>query len=93
MSKPEYSNPVARIYVGNLDYSTTFQDLDAAFSIYGPIRDKYMPLRPEDKRLNKGYAFVEYEHPEDASAAVAGSQQLKGVNSRDLQVKIADNRA
>ena len=92
MPKPEHINPAARVYVGNLDYSTTFDDLDATFGSYGPIKDKYMPLRPEDKRLNKGCAFVEFEHPADAAAAVAGSQHLKGVNGRDLQVKIADDR-
>ena len=92
MPRPERSNPNARIYVGNIDYSTTFDDLRQTFGSYGPIKDIYMPLRPEDKSFNKGFAFVEFESADDAWSAVSGSVHALGINGRELKVSIAEER-
>jgi RNA recognition motif-containing protein len=93
MPKPTYSNPDARVYVGNLSYETTFADLDKMFGVYGPIRDKYMPRSDRDKSLNKGFAFVEFINPEDAKAAVDDDRGWKGPNGWPVTVKIADTRS
>ena len=78
------------IYVGNVPYAATEEDLEALFSEYGPvatatiIRDRY------DGR-SKGFGFVEMENQEDGQRAIEAldGQEMMG---RPLKVNPARPR-
>ena len=78
------------IYVGNVPYAATEEDLEELFSEYGPvatatiIRDRY------DGR-SKGFGFVEMENQEDGERAIEAldGQEMMG---RPLKVNPARPR-
>lgn len=55
-----------KVYVGDLGSSATKQDLEDAFSYYGPLRNVWVARNPP------GFAFVEFEDARDADDAVRG---------------------
>ncbi|OGR01934.1 MAG: hypothetical protein A2284_04210 [Deltaproteobacteria bacterium RIFOXYA12_FULL_61_11] len=66
-----------KLYVGNLNYSTTKEDLMTLCSQFGPV--------VEIKHFeNKGFAFVEFENEEAAEQAKAAldHQEFMGRNLR-----------
>ena len=59
-----------KLYVGNLPYSTTEQDLSTQFSECGAVASVKVITDRETGR-SKGFAFVEMETDEAAAAAIA----------------------
>ncbi|KAJ6659129.1 hypothetical protein lerEdw1_019432 [Lerista edwardsae] len=59
-----------RLFVRNLPYTSTEQDLDAMFSKYGPLSEIHFPIDSLTKKP-KGFAFVTYMFPEHAVKAYA----------------------
>lgn len=57
------------IYVGNLSYSVTEDDLTKAFAEYGTVRRVQLPTDRETGRL-RGFAFVEMESETAETAAI-----------------------
>ena len=57
-----------RIYVGNLSYDTTREDLEQSFGEHGQVSDVHVPMDRETGRP-RGFAFVEM--PDDAAAKAA----------------------
>lgn len=55
-----------KVYVGDLGSSATKQELEDAFSYYGPLRNVWVARNPP------GFAFVEFEDARDAEDAVRG---------------------
>lgn len=80
----------SKIFVGNLNFNTTREELETLFSEAGQIRDVFLPTDRETGRP-RGFAFVEYETEEDASKAIErfNGQELGG---RQLRVNIAEER-
>ena len=58
------------IYVGNLPFQTTEQELDAAFSAYGQV-DRVQIVKDRDTGQPRGFAFVEMSSNADADKAMA----------------------
>ena len=58
----------ARLYVGNLAYSTTKETLEKAFSAHGQVVFVNLITERETGRP-KGFAFVEMSTPEEGEAA------------------------
>ena len=58
------------IYVGNISFQTTEQDLDAAFSAYGQV-DRVQIVKDRDTGQSRGFAFVEMPNNADADKAMA----------------------
>lgn len=81
----------SKLFVGNLDFSTTRGDLEALFSQVGPLRDVFLPVDRATSRP-RGFAFVEFESEEDANRAIArfNGHELSG---RALRVNEAEQRA
>jgi RNA recognition motif-containing protein len=79
-----------RLFVGNLSYETTENDLQEHFAQAGTISSVNLMV---DKVTGKsrGFAFVEFATPEEASKAVElfHSQELQG---RALTVNVARPR-
>ena len=79
-----------RLFVGNLSYQTTQQDLEEYFSQAGVARSVNLMV---DKVTGKsrGFAFVEYATAEEASKAVEQFHN-KEFQGRALTVNIARPR-
>ena len=58
----------ARLYVGNLSYSTTKETLEKAFSAHGQVVSVNL-ITERDTGRPKGFAFVEMSTPAESEAA------------------------
>lgn len=58
-----------RLYVGNLPYKTTDEDLTALFSRAGAV-DNVRVMRDQATGRARGFAFVEMVNDEDAQKAI-----------------------
>src|SRR5439155_14238873 len=79
-----------KLYVGNLAFTTSENDLQDLFSSHGPVTEVHMPFDRESGRP-RGFAFVTMATPEAAQAAI---QALNGtaVGERNLTVTEARPR-
>jgi len=79
-----------RLYIGNLSYDTTVQELRAEFQQYGQVRDVRLIMDRETGRA-RGFGFVEYDTTAEAEEAI---QRLNGVSlgGRNLIVKEAEEK-
>jgi RNA recognition motif-containing protein len=79
-----------KLYVGNLSFDTTENDLQDLFAACGPVTEVNLVM---DRSTNRprGFAFVTMGTPEAAQAAI---QQVNGKNiqGRDLTVNEARPR-
>jgi RNA recognition motif-containing protein len=75
------------IFIANLDWGITSEDLKTTFSAFGPVHYAHVVYDKETKK-SKGYGYVEME---DADHAINAINALNGleVNGRKLDVKIA----
>jgi RNA recognition motif-containing protein len=75
------------IFVGNLSFQTTQEDLQAAFSQYGNV-ERVNIVTDRDTGQPRGFAFVEMTERRDAETAIS---QLNGseLNGRALNVNEA----
>jgi len=81
----------SKLFVGNLDFRTSSEEISELFVQVGPIKEVFLPLDRETRRP-RGFAFVEYESEEDAEKAIAkfNGHELGG---RPLRVNAAEERA
>lgn len=75
------------LYVGNLSYEATEEDLRQAFSQYGAI-DKVSLMKDKISGQSRGFAFVEMPSKEEAEAAI-GSLNGKDLKGRPITVNEA----
>jgi RNA recognition motif-containing protein len=59
-----------KLYVGNLSYSTTGQDLEQLFGQYGQVASAQV-INDRDTGRSKGFGFVEMSSDDEAQAAIA----------------------
>ena len=80
----------SRIFVGNLDFNTSREELESLFGEAGQVRDVFLPTDRETGRP-RGFAFVEFEADGDASSAIErfNDYDLAG---RNLRVNEAEER-
>jgi|SRR3974390_1086539 RNA recognition motif-containing protein len=76
-----------KLFVGNLSFNTTENDLQEAFAAHGTVTETNLMMDRMTGR-SRGFAFVTYATPEEAQKAIAAmnGQQLDG---RALTVNIA----
>lgn len=83
-----------KLYVGNLPYSTSEEDLRQLFSEAGNIRSITIPM---DKMSNRprGFAFVEMETGEEASKAINlfNGQEMDGRTLNVSEARPPENRS
>lgn len=58
------------IYVGNLSYQVTEQDLNEVFTEYGEVKRVHIPTDRENGRM-RGFAFVEMTSDSQEEAAIS----------------------
>jgi RNA recognition motif-containing protein len=81
---------MTNIFVGNLSYQTTEQELEAAFSAYGAV-ERVSIVRDRDTGQPRGFAFVEMTNSGEAAQAIR-SMNGREVNGRALNVNEARPR-
>lgn len=60
-----------RLYVGNLAYTTTNNDLETLFAPFGEVRNAQVVMDFATGR-SKGFGFVEMNSDSEAQAAISG---------------------
>jgi cold-inducible RNA-binding protein len=67
------------IFVGNLDFKTTEEELRKLFEAYGQV-DRISILTDRETGRSRGFGFVEMVNPEDGEKAIAAlnGQQVGG---------------
>jgi RNA recognition motif-containing protein len=78
------------IYVGNLSYQTTEDELKTTFEQFGQVASVRI-VKDKFSGDSKGYGFVEMGSKEEASAAITGLDG-KELNGRTLKVNEARPR-
>ena len=75
------------MYVGNLSFDTTKDELEAVFSEHGTVTDVHMPMDRESDRP-RGFAFVTMESKD---AMISAIKALDGseLGGRNLKVNEA----
>jgi RNA recognition motif-containing protein len=77
-----------RIYVGNLPYSATSEELGSSFAQYGNVLSSRIVIDRETGR-SKGFAFVEMDADEEADAAI---QALNGADYAGRTIVVNEAR-
>jgi RNA recognition motif-containing protein len=75
------------IYVGNIPYESTEDDISALFGEHGPVKTVRFIRDYETKRF-KGFGFVTMDNPSDATTAIE-SLNGKEINGRELKISSA----
>jgi len=57
------------IYVGNLSYEVTEEDLTTVFAEYGTVKRVYLPVDRETGRM-RGFGFVEMSTEDEENSAI-----------------------
>lgn len=79
---------MTNIFVGNLNYQTTQDDLYAAFSQYGAV-ERVNIVTDRDTGQPRGFAFVEMTERRDAETAIA---QLNGAELHGRAMNVNEAR-
>ena len=81
---------MSKIFVGNLSFQTTQEELLATFSQFGNV-EQVKIVTDRDSGQPRGFAFVEMTNAQDAQKAIA---QLNGaeLNGRPLNVNEARSK-
>lgn len=80
----------SRLYVGNLSYSTTEDDLRTMFAQAGTVNSVAL-IKDRDSGQSKGFAFVEMSNQVEAEKAISMFNG-KMVGERELKVSLARPR-
>ncbi len=72
------------IYVGNLSYEVTQEDLNAVFAEYGKVKRVQLPTDRESGRP-RGFGFVEMSSEEEEQSAI---EALDGAEWMGREIKV-----
>ena len=78
----------SRVFVGNLSYETSREELETAFSRVGQVVDVVLPVDRATDRP-RGFAFVEFSDSDLVSKAI---QELDGVELGGRTLRVSEAR-
>jgi RNA recognition motif-containing protein len=79
-----------KLYVGNLSFNTSSQDLETMFGEVGTVQSATV-LEDRETGRSRGFGFVEMSSSEEANTAIA-TLDGKEVDGRNLKVNEAKPR-
>jgi RNA recognition motif-containing protein len=77
-----------RIYVGNLDYAVSSDDLRALFETYGAVASAEVQVKGRTGQ-SRGFGLVDMPNAEEAEAAIGA---LNGQDYRDRKLTVNESR-
>jgi cold-inducible RNA-binding protein len=77
-----------KIYIGNLAFEVTEDELSAEFGTFGKVESVAIPTDRFSRRP-RGFAFVEMESKSEAEAAIAG---LNGKSLKERTIVVNESR-
>jgi RNA recognition motif-containing protein len=77
-----------RLYVGNLAYSVTSEDLQELFEQYGAVRSAQV-LSDRETGRSRGFGFIEMDNDAEADAAI---QALDGQDNQGRRLTVNEAR-
>jgi len=77
-----------RIYVGNLGYSVTSDELRALFEPFGVVESAEVQVKTRTGQ-SRGFGLVEMPHDAEAAAAIAA---LNGQDHHERPLKVNESR-
>jgi RNA recognition motif-containing protein len=77
----------AKLYVGNMAYNTSEDDLQSLFSQVGTVKSVAL-IKDRTTGMSKGFAFVEMDSRENAQKAITMFNEYS-INERKLAVSFA----
>lgn len=82
-----------KMYVGNLSFDTTKEDLESIFGEYGAVTDVHLPQDRETGRP-RGFAFVTMDSKEAMNSAIAAldGQEVGGRNVKVNEARPREDR-
>ncbi|KAM0277028.1 hypothetical protein ACHAQH_006157 [Verticillium albo-atrum] len=83
------SIPFHRLYVGNIHFNVTEQDLQAVFEPFGEL--EFVQLQKDDTGRSRGYGFVQYR---DAGQAREALEKMNGFDlaGRPIRVGLGNDK-
>lgn len=81
---------MTNIFVGNLSFQTSEDELQAAFTQYGAV-ERVSIVRDRDSGQSRGFAFVEMTNGNEAANAISSLNQRE-LNGRAMNVNEARPR-
>jgi RNA recognition motif-containing protein len=85
---PVKEHEVTNIFVGNISFQTTQDDLHAAFAAYGTV-DRVSVVTDRDSGQSRGFAFVEMAQESEARTAI---DQLNGAELHGRAMNVNEAR-
>lgn len=79
-----------KLYVGNLSFNTTTQDLEQMFAEFGTVQSTNI-IEDRETGRSRGFAFVELSSKEEAQNAISALNG-KEIDGRELTVNEAKPR-
>lgn len=79
---------MTNIFVGNLSYQATEDDLHSAFSQFGAV-ERASIIRDRESGQSRGFGFVEMPNADEAGTAITG---LNGRELRGRAIKVNEAR-
>jgi len=85
--KESRANEGVKIYVGNVSFETTKEQLVECFEQYGTVSDCYVPL-DSNTGMMRGFAFIRMPNEEESNKAI---ESLNGemLGGRDIEVSVS----
>ncbi len=80
----------SRLFVGNLSFNTTENDLNDAFAAHGSVTEANLMMDRTTNR-SRGFAFVTMGTPEEAQKAIAAMNGAQ-MDGRAITVNVAKPR-
>ncbi len=77
-----------KMYVGNLSFDTTQQDLEALFGAHGQVTDVHIP-QDRDTGRPRGFAFVTMD---SKSAMISAIKAIDGTEVQGRVLKVNEAR-
>ncbi|PFH61697.1 hypothetical protein XA68_16580 [Ophiocordyceps unilateralis] len=84
------SAPFHRLYIGNIHFNVTQEDLEAVFEPFGEL--EFAQLQTDDSKRSKGFGFVQYK---DANNAREALEKMNGFElaGRPIRVGLGNDRS
>ena len=82
-----------KLYVGNLSFNTSEQDLETTFGEFGTVQSASL-IEDRETGRSRGFGFVEMSSSDEAQAAIASldGQEMDGRNLKVNEAKPREDR-